>query len=71
MENLYIENSNNKTMVNLVVRTSIKELIHEEGLKSMSNDFMDNLDEKVKEVVKEACKRAKANSRRTVMARDI
>ncbi len=58
-------------MVNLAVRTSVKELLDEEGVKSMSKDFMDSLDEKIKEVVKDACKRAKANSRRTVMARDI
>ena len=37
----------------------------------MSGDFMDILDEKVKEIVFTATKRAKENGRRTVMAKDL
>ncbi len=60
-------------MVNLVVRTSVKELVvsSKYEVQSMSSDFMDKLDEKVKELVEDACRRAKENSRRTVMPRDL
>lgn len=60
-------------MVNLVVKTQVKDLLKETGLgiENMSGDFMDVLDTKVKELVLTAVKRAKENSRRTVMGRDI
>ncbi|MBT4539798.1 DUF1931 domain-containing protein [Candidatus Woesearchaeota archaeon] len=57
----------------LVVRTQVKDILKELGLgvEQMSNDFMEILDDKVKEVIVTAAKRAKANSRRTVMGRDV
>lgn len=60
-------------MVNLVVKTQVKDLLKEAGLgvENMSGDFMDVLDTKVKELVLTAVKRAKENGRRTVMGRDI
>ena len=38
-------------MTNLVVRTQVKEILKEAGLENMSGDFMDRLDEKVKQLV--------------------
>ncbi|MBS3169963.1 DUF1931 family protein [Candidatus Woesearchaeota archaeon] len=60
-------------MTNLVVRTQVKDLLKDSGMgvENMSGDFMDVLDEKVKEIVFTATKRAKENGRRTVMAKDL
>lgn len=55
----------------LTIRTQIKDLLKDEGFISVSKDFMDKLDDKVKEVVLKAAKRARDNQRRTVMSRDI
>ncbi len=57
----------------IVVRTQIKEMLKESGtdVQNISSDFLETLDEKVREFVTNACKRAAANSRRTVMARDL
>jgi len=38
---------------------------------NVTADFYSALDEKVKKIVEEACKRAKQNSRNTVMGRDV
>ncbi len=57
-------------MTNLVVRTQVKEILKEAGLENMSGDFMDRLDEKAKQLVLDAIKRAKENGRRTVMGKD-
>lgn len=57
-------------MTNLVVRTQVKEILKEAGLENMSGDFMDRLDEKTKQLVLDAIKRAKENGRRTVMGKD-
>ena len=60
-------------MTNLVVRTQVKEILKESGLglDNLSGDFMNKLDEKVKQLVLEAAKRAKDNSRRTIMGKDV
>ena len=60
-------------MTNLVVRTQVKEILKESGLglDNLSGDFMDKLDEKVKQLVLDAAKRAKDNSRRTIMGKDV
>ncbi|HLD39762.1 MAG TPA: DUF1931 domain-containing protein [Candidatus Nanoarchaeia archaeon] len=60
-------------MTNLVVRTQVKEILKESGLglDNLSGDFMDKLDEKVKQLILEAAKRAKENSRRTIMGKDV
>ncbi|MBI2103245.1 DUF1931 domain-containing protein [Candidatus Woesearchaeota archaeon] len=60
-------------MTNLTVRIQVKDIIKEAGLgvENMSGDFMEALDDKVKELILAAVKRAKENSRRTVMGRDL
>ena len=57
----------------LTVRTQIKEILKESGLglDNISGDFMDRLDEKVKQLIIDAAKRAKENNRRTIMGRDV
>ncbi len=60
-------------MTNLVVRTQVKEILKESGLglDNLSGDFMDKLDQKVKELILDAAKRAKENGRRTLMGKDV
>ena len=57
----------------ITVRTQIKEIIQESGLgvQNMSNDFIQVLDEHVKQIVLKAASRAKENGRRTVMSKDL
>ncbi|PIZ50599.1 DUF1931 domain-containing protein [Candidatus Woesearchaeota archaeon CG_4_10_14_0_2_um_filter_33_13] len=57
----------------ITVRTQVKEILKESelGLDNISADFMDRLDEKVKEIIIKAAKRAKENNRKTVMGRDV
>lgn len=60
-------------MTNLVVRTQVKEILKESGLglDNLSGDFMDKLDQKVKQLILDAAKRAKENGRRTIMGKDV
>ena len=60
-------------MANLVVRTQVKEILKESGLglDNLSADFMDKLDENVKQLILDAAKRAKENGRRTIMGKDV
>ena len=55
----------------ITVRLQVKEIVKEAGIDNMSGDFMDRLDEKVKQLVLDASKRAKENGRRTVMGKDV
>ncbi len=55
----------------LTVRTQIKDIMKEVGLDNLGGDFMDKLDEKVKLLILDACRRAKENGRRTVMGKDV
>ena len=55
----------------LTVRTQIKEIMKEEGFENMSADYIDKLDEKVKQLILDSIKRAKENNRRTVMSKDV
>ncbi|HLC89052.1 MAG TPA: DUF1931 domain-containing protein [Candidatus Nanoarchaeia archaeon] len=57
----------------LTVRTKIKDILKEStyGVENLSADFMDKLDEKVKQLILDAAKRAKDNGRRTVMGKDV
>ena len=57
----------------LVVRTQIKDILKESGLgvDNVAADFMDRIDEKVKQLILDATKRAKENGRRTVMGKDV
>ena len=52
----------------LVVKSQIKEVA--QGF-NVGGDFAEALDAKVVELVKAALKRAEANGRRTVMAKDL
>ncbi|HLC50006.1 MAG TPA: DUF1931 domain-containing protein [Candidatus Nanoarchaeia archaeon] len=59
-------------MASLIVKSEVKQNAKSDDKRLMvSEEFYDALDEKVKELVEKACKRAKANSRNTVMARDL
>lgn len=57
----------------LVVRTQIKDILKESGLgvDNIAADFMVQIDEKAKQLILEAAKRAKENGRRTVMGKDV
>lgn len=57
----------------LTARTQVKDIMKESGLgvDNLSNDFMERLDKKTKEMILDAIKRAKENGRRTVMGRDL
>lgn len=57
----------------ITVKTQIKEILKGSGMgiNNISNDYMDQLDEKVKQLVLDSAKRAKDNNRRTVMGKDV
>ncbi len=52
----------------IIVKSKIKELASGQNI---GGDFAEALDKKVKELVKEAAKRAEGNNRRTIMAKDL
>ena len=55
----------------VTIRTQVKDLLKQLGVENMGGDFQDKLDEKVRQMVLDACKRAQENGRRTVMGRDL
>ncbi len=56
----------------VIVKSQVKELAKLDGkVLSVSEEFYSALEEKVKKQVEDACRRAKLNSRNTVMARDL
>lgn len=55
----------------LLARTQIKEILKDEGINNLAGDYLDRLEKKVEELVKDSVKRAKENGRRTVMGRDV
>ena len=57
----------------ITVRTQIKDILKESGLgiDNLGGDFIPKLDEKVKQMVLDAAKRAKENGRRTLMGKDV
>ena len=57
----------------IVKRVQVQEIMHQSqlGITSISEDFLDRLDEKVKQLILQSLQRAKENNRRTVMGRDI
>jgi len=56
----------------LIVKSNLKHAAELDGKNfSISGDFADALDEKVKQVIKKACERARENGRHTVMPRDL
>lgn len=59
-------------MSELVVKAKIKELAEiDERRLHVSTDFYEKINKKVENLIIEACKRAKANSRNTVMGKDV
>lgn len=57
--------------MSLTARTRIKEIVREQGIDNVSADFFDRLDQKVEQIILDSIKRAKENTRKTVMGRDI
>ena len=56
----------------VIVKSQVKEHAKLDGKSlSVSEEFYRALEEKVRKSIEEACKRAKLNSRNTVMARDL
>lgn len=61
-----------KMAKSVIVKSQVKEFAKLDGKQlSVAEEFYKALDEKVKKDIAEACKRAKLNSRNTVMARDL
>ena len=54
-----------------MVGTVRKSARYDDRQMNMSKDFCAALEEKVKAMIEEACKRAQSNSRTTVMAKDL
>ena len=52
----------------VVVKAKIKDVVKD---MNFSSDFAEALDKEVKELIKKAAGRAKANGRKTVMAKDL
>lgn len=57
-------------MANLIIKSNIKEAVKDK-IPNVAAEVAPALNEKVQEILDEACKRAKANGRRTLHARDI
>jgi len=56
----------------VIVKSQIKKHAAFEGKQlSVSEEFYKAMEEKVKKLIEESCKRAKKNSRNTVMERDL
>lgn len=56
----------------VIVKSQVKELAKLDGKPlSVSEEFYRALEEKVRKLVEDSCKRAKLNSRNTIMARDL
>lgn len=56
----------------LIVASRVKELANHEGKPlNVSSDLTDALTQKVEKIIDEACKRAVANGRTTVMSKDL
>ena len=56
----------------LIVKAKIKDVALFDGKPlNVAGDVADALSDKVKHIIQQACKRAKANGRNTVMAKDI
>ncbi len=57
----------------VIVHTQVKEAVQGTGLgvDNISADFYERLEEKVRSLISEACRRAKENGRKTVMGKDV
>ena len=62
-------------MPNIIIRSKIKEIVKkidtEGNVNNISDEVCEALDKKVEEILTEAVKRAKANQRKTLFARDL
>ena len=65
---IFNERSERGGIMSLVVRSQIKAFV---GELNVAGDFADVLDQKVQQLVKDACTRAEANGRKTIMAKDL
>jgi histone H3/H4 len=52
----------------LINRTKVKEIV---GSIQISKEFSEELEKQVEDIIQKACKRATANNRTTIMARDL
>ena len=58
--------------MSVIVKAKVKEYAKFEGKPlNVSSDFFPALDEKVKKLIEQACKRAKENFRNTIMKKDL
>lgn len=56
----------------VTVKSQVKELAKIDGKElSVADEFYKALEEEVKKMIEKACKRAKQNSRNTIMVRDL
>ncbi|MBS3096115.1 hypothetical protein J4480_01600 [Candidatus Woesearchaeota archaeon] len=56
----------------VIVKSQVKALAKLDGKElNVSEEYYKALEEKAKKIIEESCKRAKLNSRNTVMARDL
>ena len=56
----------------IIVKAQVKEAAKiDDKVLNVAAEFYDALSKKVSEMVKEACKRARANGRNTLMAKDV
>ncbi|MCX6709924.1 MAG: DUF1931 domain-containing protein [Candidatus Woesearchaeota archaeon] len=59
-------------MGEIIIKSRVKDFAKIDNQEfSVSGDFSDALAKKVEEIIRESCIRARENSRRTVMARDL
>ena len=64
--------NNFKMTKSVIVKSQVKELAKIESKQlSVAEEFYKELEEKVRKDIENACKRAKLNSRNTIMARDL
>ena len=64
--------NDSKMAKSLIVKYQVKEHAKLDNKQlSVSEEFYKALEEKVRKLIEESCKRAKSNSRNTVMARDL
>jgi len=64
----FINNYRYFGIMSIVVKAQIKDVAENFNI---AGDFADELDKKVRELIKEAASRAEANGRRTIMAKDL
>ena len=58
--------------MSVVVKSKLKEIAKYGGRRmNVSRDFAEILDQKIKGIIEEACRRAQSNNRSTVMGKDL